>query len=298
METVTLPPVWTTPVEAKRSIVEETLLQAFNPFESLEQEHPPVKKRQVITYTVKEGDTLSEIAFSHGTTLEQLIEDNKIANPHLVGIGMKLIIRRQELTHIVKQGETLDQIAARYNVKKEEIIHKNPVLQLLPDQLYNGQVLQVPLPQPIPQKQRVYQNVAKKVNVTSRSLSRSWQLDWPIENAVITSKYGKRWGRMHKGLDLWSETKGRTPILAAQNGVVVEAGATRGGYGYMVVIDHGNGMQTLYAHMRRISVRKGQQVKRGQKLGYMGNTGDSTGYHLHFEVRVNDEPINPLRYLR
>jgi Membrane proteins related to metalloendopeptidases len=78
---------------------------------------------------------------------------------------------------------------------------------------------------------------------------------------------------------------------------VVEAGANRSGYGRMVVLDHGDGLQTFYAHMRTILVTSGQSVEAGDVLGYMGQTGDSTGYHLHFEVRQDDVPINPLPYL-
>jgi murein DD-endopeptidase MepM/ murein hydrolase activator NlpD len=96
---------------------------------------------------------------------------------------------------------------------------------------------------------------------------------------------------------MWNQDEGRTPIHAAKEGVVVEAGSGRSGYGYLVVLDHGEGLQTYYAHMRKILVSPGQYVERGEVLGYMGRTGDSTGYHLHFEVRQDDVPINPLRYL-
>lgn len=122
-------------------------------------------------------------------------------------------------------------------------------------------------------------------------------MDWPVEGATITSGFGTRWGKVHKGVDLWNEQEAKTPILAAKAGKVVEAGANRSGYGRMVVLDHGDGLQTFYAHMRTILVTSGQSVEAGDVLGYMGQTGDSTGYHLHFEVRQDDVPINPLPYL-
>lgn len=293
-----LPLTWSGPEEAKQTVVEEALLHAFNPFATLQTDREPMAKpRTVITYTVREGDTLSEIAQRYGISLKQLVEENRITNPHMVGIGLKLMIRRNEVVHTVKNGETLEQIARQYQVEKREIIRRNPLLKVLPDHLYVGQLVYVPLPKNEPMLAANPQLRKQMAQAASRSANRVQLMNWPVEGATITSTFGMRWGKMHKGVDLWKESKGNTPIQAARDGVVVEAGANRSGYGYMVVLDHGDGLQTFYAHMRKIVVHVGEQVESGQLLGYMGNTGDSTGYHLHFEVRQNDVPINPLRYL-
>ena len=119
------------------------------------------------------------------------------------------------------------------------------------------------------------------------------RLAWPTKGR-ITSRFGRRWGRLHKGIDI-ANSKG-TPIYAADSGTVTFAGR-QGGYGRMVKISHGGGLTTLYAHMSSIKVKSGQKVSKGQVIGYMGSTGNSTGPHLHFEVRVNDNPKNPLKYL-
>lgn len=118
-------------------------------------------------------------------------------------------------------------------------------------------------------------------------------LVWPISGSV-TSGYGMRWGRMHEGLDI-AGSEG-TPIAAATAGTVIQAG-WYGGYGNLVVIDHGNGLSTAYAHQSRLAVSAGQSVSQGQVIGYVGNTGYSFGPHLHFEVRVNGAPVDPLGYL-
>src|SRR5690606_21412870 len=99
--------------------------------------------------------------------------------------------------------------------------------------------------------------------------------------------------RRHTGIDLPSPIG--TPIYATGNGKVVESGVERG-YGIMLKIDHGYGYETLYGHMSRYVVRKGQEVKRGQLIGYVGNTGSSTGPHLHYEVIKNGRPVNPVSF--
>jgi murein DD-endopeptidase MepM/ murein hydrolase activator NlpD len=116
---------------------------------------------------------------------------------------------------------------------------------------------------------------------------------WPV-NAPITSPFGWRWGRMHEGVDLGAAYG--TPIAAAAAGVVIYAG-WEDGYGNLVVIDHGGGLATAYGHQSRIAVSVGQSVSQGELVGYVGSTGHSTGPHLHFEVRVNGQAVDPLGYL-
>ena len=116
---------------------------------------------------------------------------------------------------------------------------------------------------------------------------------WPT-SGTLTSGFGWRWGRMHEGIDIAAPTG--TPISAAASGTVIHAG-WMGGYGNLVVIDHGNGLATAYGHQSSIAVGSGTYVSQGQTIGYVGSTGHSTGPHLHFEVRVNGSPVDPLGYL-
>jgi murein DD-endopeptidase MepM/ murein hydrolase activator NlpD len=112
---------------------------------------------------------------------------------------------------------------------------------------------------------------------------------WPARGSV-TSEFGSRWGRLHAGLDIAGPIG--TPIWAAKAGSVVVAG-TQSGYGTTVVLDHGGGMTTLYGHQSRLAVSVGQSVSQGQVIGYVGNTGRSTGPHLHFETRYGGSPRSP-----
>jgi murein DD-endopeptidase MepM/ murein hydrolase activator NlpD len=116
---------------------------------------------------------------------------------------------------------------------------------------------------------------------------------WPV-HGPITSPFGMRWGRMHEGIDIGVGFG--TPIASAAAGTVVYAGWL-GGYGNLVVVDHGGGLSTAYGHQQRIYVSYGQQVGQGDILGEVGSTGHSFGPHLHFEVRVNGSPVDPLGYL-
>ena len=130
-------------------------------------------------------------------------------------------------------------------------------------------------------------------------VSGSGAMIWPV-NGVITSPFGYRnhpiFGRaiLHSGIDIGVDYG--TPVHAADSGVVVDAGWISG-YGYAVVIDHGNGLSTLYGHNESLAVSSGQSVSQGQVIAYAGSTGNSTGPHVHFEVRSNGDPVDPSAYL-
>lgn len=115
-------------------------------------------------------------------------------------------------------------------------------------------------------------------------------------DGIITSYFGPRWGRNHDGLDIWTNDCEGKPAFAAADGVVVRA-SEYGGYGNCVIIDHGDGVQTLYAHFSSISVEVGDIVSAGDEVGRIGNTGNSLGAHLHFEVRVDGGIVNPLIFV-
>ncbi|RAZ81537.1 hypothetical protein DP120_04485 [Planococcus halotolerans] len=118
---------------------------------------------------------------------------------------------------------------------------------------------------------------------------------WPAQGGYISSERGPRWGRQHKGIDI-AQPDG-FDILAADHGVVKAAGAD-GTFGNRVVIDHGNGYETIYAHLKSMNVKVGDKVPQGTKIGVMGTTGRSTGIHLHFEISKNGATKDPLNYVK
>jgi murein DD-endopeptidase MepM/ murein hydrolase activator NlpD len=151
-------------------------------------------------------------------------------------------------------------------------------------------------------KQPITQVVSKGPGLTavamasaaSRGSTRSTGIAWPLRGP-INSPYGSRWGSFHTGLDIGGSTG--SSYSAAAAGKVVSAG-WGGGYGNMIIIDHGNGIKTRYAHSSKLLVTVGQQVNQGQSIGLVGSTGHSTGPHLHFEVIINGSTVNPSNYLR
>jgi murein DD-endopeptidase MepM/ murein hydrolase activator NlpD len=117
---------------------------------------------------------------------------------------------------------------------------------------------------------------------------------WPTVSHRINSPYGPRWGGFHTGIDIWCPEG--NPDFASKGGVVIAA-EWAGGYGNSTIIDHGGGYSTLYAHQSRMYVHQGQTVRRGQQIGACGSTGNATGAHLHFEIRINGNHVNPAPYL-
>ena len=123
---------------------------------------------------------------------------------------------------------------------------------------------------------------------------------WPV-HGFVTSEFGPRrspiygTAQFHEGLDIANAVG--TPVLAPANGTVVEAGYSAGGYGQFVKIQHGYGLTTLYGHLSKVLVHEGQRLNRGDRIGLIGDTGNSTGPHLHYEVWVNGVPVNPRKYI-
>jgi murein DD-endopeptidase MepM/ murein hydrolase activator NlpD len=117
----------------------------------------------------------------------------------------------------------------------------------------------------------------------------------PLQGYDFTTPYGMRWGKLHTGVDLVAPEG--TPYVAVHSGTVTKAG-WYGGYGYAVIVKHGDGTEAIYGHSSALTVKEGQQVEAGDQLGLVGNTGHSYGSHLHLELHVNGEPLDPVPYLQ
>lgn len=253
-----------------------------------------------VTYDVKKGDTLYAIGLRYGISYRELAQFNNITEPNSLRAGTKLKIPLTVKEYTSKGGEMIYQLCKQNRMSLQLFFKLNPKANLLKP-LDTGEKVfilkKVPVPKPTPKELKL-KNKHKLVVVNKHDKVSvgSFQFQWPV-SGTITSNFGWRHGRMHKGLDIWSSKKSQEKIDASLGGKVIKAGY-HGGYGNMVMIDHGKGWVTLYAHLSSISVSTGEYVETGQKLGNMGQTGNATGYHLHFEVHKNGDVINPLRVLK
>ena len=133
---------------------------------------------------------------------------------------------------------------------------------------------------------------------TTYTTGSSGNFIWPLPHThELTSLFEWRWGRMHNGIDIAGGDDYGQPIIASDSGTVTWSGNDGGGYGNYVVIDHGNGYTTIYGHASELACSTGDYVNQGDVIAYVGSTGNSTGPHLHFEIRENDDPIDPLGFV-
>lgn len=232
---------------------------------------------QVRIHTVIVDDTLSAIAAKYQVDVDTILSANPDAG-EVIHAGDQLIVLPQRgQLHVVETGDTFWGLSSQYGVAVDVIMKANSK----PDErLVADEKIFVPGGRP------------RAVSKASRGVGVS-RFIWPAVGE-LTSPYGYRWGNLHAGIDIGNDIG--TTVRAARGGLIVFAG-WQGGYGYTVIIDHGNDHSTLYGHLNGFAISPGQYVQAGQFIAYMGDTGNSTGPHLHFEVRVNGKPVNPAGYL-
>ncbi len=237
-------------------------------------------------YTVKSGDNITDISRKFGlSNISTLISVNNIENVRKLWVGQKLTIPSMDgVSYKVVQGDSLASISSRYGISVEDILDVNDMTS---DVLQPGMVLFIP-----------------GGKLDSETLKKSLGELWIKPLAVsyrVTSEFGYRADPFtgvrsyHTGVDL--AVSAGTPIRASMGGKVSTAGWSNT-YGNYVIISHGNGYQTLYAHMQKYSVKKGETVNQGQTIGYVGSTGYSTGPHLHFSVYKNSQLVSPTTILQ
>ena len=213
------------------------------------------------THKVEPGESLDSLSLEFGLSPGMILIANDIRPDAAIDPGDTLYIPRDENSIL----ETMAEVRARKQGKTTT-------------ERYTQSDEGIPLPTPEPVKQ---------------TQTRDDSLIWPVDG-VLYSPFGWRHGRFHTGIDI-SAPSG-TPIKAARGGVVVRSGWRRG-YGRVLLVDHGDGMFTRYAHCLKILVKVGQTVSRGQKIALVGRSGRATGNHLHFEVITGGKHRNPVKYL-
>lgn len=284
----------------KEQIAQEAMYQFLSPISQVAEGNlAATVETKPLTYRVQKGDTLTRIGRLFGISHQELTRFNRLENPDLLQIGQEIKIPLTKKWIRLEFGDTLSSLAETYHTTTELLLYLNPKLKDA-SITYAGQLVAVPekwkesSPGSLPKKEDG--NKKKKNSLRLADQEGSYVFRWPVDGQ-ITSNFGWRNGRQHKGIDIWNEKKEKAEICASLGGVVTQAGYS-GSYGNLVVIDHGGGWVTYYAHLSQILVSKGERVETGKVLGMMGQTGRATGYHLHFEVRKNGKAINPLRVLK
>lgn len=243
----------------------------------------------VVTYTVRPGDTVQSIASQFGLEPTTIMWANPAIEdaPDLLRLGQDVtILPIDGAYHTVAEGDTLESIADEYEVDAEVIVSCQYNDLTGPDDLRVGQKLIIPGGEK-PYVPKVVTSYSGSVPEGARG---SGRFQWPVMGRITQGYwYG------HRAIDLGAPIG--SAVVASDGGFVSFAGWTDVGYGYLVVIDHANGFATYYAHLSNIYVFEGQALERGQVIGAVGNTGWSTGPHLHFEVRRNGLQQNPRAYL-
>lgn len=249
-------------------------------------------RSEIIDYEVKSGDTLSTIAEHFGISTDTIKWQNDLDSVNSIKPGQKIkILPVSGVSHTVKSGDTLELVAKKYSAEAQGIL--DFPFNDVPDdfKLKVGQVLVVPngaQPAAVPVIQKTpagqfYTGVAS----STFQAPGGGNFIYPTRG-IVTQHFA--W--YHPALDI--ADRSGPPVAAVDGGTVIVAGwPDNSGYGNRVVIDHGNGYTTLYAHFANVYVSAGQKVSRGQVIGKMGTTGRSTGIHLHLEIRYKGIALNP-----
>jgi len=276
------------------TIIENQALLPNNSFSNATSGIENISPEGIITYKVKKGDTLSQIAEDFYVSVNTIRWENNISGQK-IRIGQKLsILPVTGVKHIVKKGDNLAKIASKYDAVTKDILVYNGIHK--EDILHQGDILIIP-------------NGVIKTVYTKRTSSHSYSYSTSLiagyylrpTSGRVTSTYGPRRGGFHYGVDIGA--KRGTPVVAAASGVVIktvnyykEGHASCGGrYGNNVRIKHPNGTTTIYAHLSKVLVHVGQKVNQGNLIAKTGNTGHTTGPHLHFQInKANGSTIKPV----
>tara|TARA_X000000950_G_scaffold91729_1_gene115470 strand:+ start:75 stop:962 length:888 start_codon:yes stop_codon:yes gene_type:complete len=268
------------------------------------------KKLNSNTYEVRRGDNLYSISRKLNLSISSLIKLNKIAPPYKIFPKQNLILPKQSF-HKVKKGETLYSISRQYktdvysisklnNLKNINSINEGQALKIYGDlkietkSNYRSNVNKANLKK-IDSKKKSLKFAKKKTPNLKQTFNKNSKFIWPIKGKLI-SKYGKsNDGFFNDGININSKLNQK--VSASNDGVIIYSGNEIPGYGNLILIKHSQNWITAYAHLAKVSIEKGDKVKKGQIIGLVGKTGNVRKPQLHFEIRKGKEAVNPLNYL-
>ncbi len=265
-------------------------------------EATPEAKPAFFTYTIQPGDSVSSIAAAFGIDPAYIMWNNPDVSedPDFLLVGASILVPSVNgIVYTLTLGDTLSDVATYFQIDVASVTAFVPNGIGSPDNVTEGMVLllpgAVPPPPPIPAAVTVVEGTSPDPPSNPDPVPgppTSSGYAWPFFGAI--SQY---FSGYHRGIDIDGFGAYGAPVSAAADGLVVLASYQEWGYGYHVIIEHGDGSRTLYAHLSEIWVSQGQYVGQGGAIGALGTTGYSTGPHLHFEIYIGGGPVNPLDYL-
>ncbi|MDD2807385.1 MAG: peptidoglycan DD-metalloendopeptidase family protein [Patescibacteria group bacterium] len=253
-------------------------------------------RNETIIYVVEQGDTISQIADKFATTINTILWENNLTGYSLIRPGDKLtILPVSGVRHKVARGETVASIAKKYGIDIDKILDYNKLASA--NDIKIGESLMIPGGAKIIATAPIVSYTAPSYKppkaTQTKPVTSSGKMTWPTDCRRITQYFHLG----HTGIDIACGMGHK--IYAADAGKIIKAqGGYNGGYGLMIIIDHGNGIQSLYGHLSKIYYGVGDYVHQGDLIAAMGTTGHSTGPHLHFEVRTGSVRRNPLYYVK
>ncbi len=247
--------------------------------------------------TVRKGDTVYGIARRHGVTIRALIDENGLRPPYMLRVGGKLKLPGRQ-TYIVQKGDTVYGISRKLRTDMRDLVRQNGMRP--PYKITVGQELKLSqrgarVAAASPSKTKKKRRSRTSSKVAKPPPRQKGKFLMPVQGKVLAG-FGPRSGGLHNdGINI-SATRG-TPVRAAENGVVVYVGSELRGFGNLLLIKHANGWVSAYGHTDGLVVKRGDVVKRGEKVAKVGTSGNVDRPQLHFELRRGIKAVNPLRYL-
>ena len=252
-----------------------------------------IAKKTDESITIIPGDTLVTLSKKYNTTISELIKVNNIKAPYVLKPGKKIIIPKSRV-YKIKKNDTVYSIAKCYKISIKEIRDKNKKIN--EKKMIVGDALLLPYYAKINYCNELSKNKKKERIKNKKNKTNKFIFYWPTKGKIISTFGAKKGGRRNDGINILAAAG--NPVRAALSGKVIYKGNELPAWGNLILLKHRNGWTTAYAHLDKFLVEVGDIMKTGDLIGVVGKTGNIDKIQLHFQVRKNSKPVDPLRYLK
>lgn len=254
-----------------------------------------ISKSSGLEIAVRPGDNLYNIAQQYHTTIYEIIKKNNLSPPYILHVGQKIKIPLPNY-HTVVHGDSIYSISRDYNMNMDKLIRLNKLKK--PYSIFTGQKLRIANTSASVNRSRQKSQRRSKSskNFITKRLKSSNKFIWPTKGKVISTFGAKKGGLYNDGINI--KAKKGNSVKAAESGVVAYVGNELKGYGNLIIIKHSSGWITAYAHLGSLSVKRGQEVSKGQEIATIGSSGNVDSSQLYFGLRKGRDALDPIKYLK